>query len=271
MTAAIDPSAIAAEIARIAAEEIQPRFGHLVAGDIKEKTPNDFVTVADLAVERRLTAYFRELTPGALVVGEEACAADPALMPRLGDADLAWVVDPLDGTSNFTRAKRQIAVIVALVQRGEVIAGWIHDPLALWTAVAERGGGAWRDGTRLGFEERRRDTWPLGSVHVKYFPAEARRRIVAELRSVTAIDPLWCAGQEHLRVASGASDFAMFRRVLPWDHAAGALMVREAGGVTEHLEGGAYDVLHPDRGLIVGRCAETVEAVRERLFRPSLA
>jgi fructose-1,6-bisphosphatase/inositol monophosphatase family enzyme len=267
----IDPAAIADEIATVAAEEILPRFGKLTARDVRQKKPNDLVTVADEAVERRLSAFLGQLMPSALIVGEEACAADPDLLARLTGAEAAWIIDPLDGTANFTRSKPAVAVIVALVVGGQVQAGWIHDPFATATVIAERGSGAFRNGVRLSLDEPRRDTWPLGSVHVKYFPEPARRRLIAEMRSVTAIDPLWCAGREHLRVAEGETDFAVFRHALPWDHAAGTLIVAEAGGVVSHLDGSPYQVVEPTAGLMVARCAETLTAVRERLLVPAAA
>src|SRR3954471_25020005 len=126
---------VRAAIAAAATEEIKPRFGRLSAQDIRQKGPNDLVTIADLAMEHRLTRELVDLLPGSLVVGEEACAEDPSVQDRLVTGDLVWLLDPIDGTYNFARSRPLIAVIVALVRQGETIAGWIHDPLTGSTAL----------------------------------------------------------------------------------------------------------------------------------------
>src|SRR6185437_792815 len=100
-------------------EEVMPRFEKLESGDISEKGPGDLVTVADIAAEHRLTPALRGLLPGSLVVGEEAVAADPAVLALLDGDDYVWVVDPIDGTANFAAGIPLFAVMVALIRRGE--------------------------------------------------------------------------------------------------------------------------------------------------------
>src|SRR5438105_14836264 len=129
--------------------EIMPRFEKLEAGDVSEKGPGDFVTVADVASEQRLTPALRELLPGSLVVGEEAVAGDPAVLALLDGDDPVWVVDPIDGTANFATGIPMFAVMVGLVRRGETQAAWIHDPVKRVTATALAGEGAWCEGRRL--------------------------------------------------------------------------------------------------------------------------
>src|SRR5258708_31980721 len=135
-------------IVEVADAEVMPRFEKLKTGDISEKSPGDFVTVADVASEQRLTPALRDLLPGSLVVGEEAVAADPAVLALLdGDAPV-WVVDPIDGTANFAAGIPMFAIMVALIRRGETLAAWIHDPLKRATATALAGGGAGGEGKR---------------------------------------------------------------------------------------------------------------------------
>src|SRR4051794_37822449 len=93
---------VTALIEEAAAAEIAPRFGKLVAGDIREKGPNDLVTVADVAMERRLPPALAGLLPGSTVVGEEAVSDDAQIHDRLDGTDPVWVIDPVDGTTNFT-------------------------------------------------------------------------------------------------------------------------------------------------------------------------
>ena len=134
-----------AELLRSAAKaEIMPRFRRLAAGAVRSKTgPLDLVTDADVGAERAIAAGLAARFPGCLVVGEEGAAADPALLARLAQADLAFVVDPVDGTANFAGGLPLFGCMAAAILRGEVVAGWIHDPLGDDTAMALRGEGAW--------------------------------------------------------------------------------------------------------------------------------
>ncbi len=139
MTAGVDIDRVTALIAEIAAEEIMPRFTKLAAGDVREKAPGDLVTIADEATEHRLTPLLTQLLPGSCVLGEEGAAASPALFDRLaGDAPV-WVIDPVDGTSNFAAGAGDFGVMVALVRHDAVLAGWIHDPRTGETVTAEQG------------------------------------------------------------------------------------------------------------------------------------
>ena len=142
--------------------EILPRFRKLTSGEIRSKSgPLDLVTDADEAAERQITAALRRAFPGCLVVGEEAASADERVMDGLMQADLAFVVDPVDGTSNFASGFTLFACMAAVLVRGEVVGTAIHDPIGQDTALALRGEGAWietigggqRD-LRVGADER---------------------------------------------------------------------------------------------------------------------
>src|SRR5260221_7511219 len=164
-------------IAEAAAAEIAPRFGKLAASDIREKAPDDLVTVADLAMERRLTPALGDLLPGSTVVGEEAVSDDALIQDRLDGEDWVWLIDPVDGTTNFAEGRPMIAVIVALVHRGRTVAGWIHDPLAGTTATAEDGAGAWAAGERLRVAAPVAMPAMTGPVNFKYFPPGVKEQL----------------------------------------------------------------------------------------------
>jgi fructose-1,6-bisphosphatase/inositol monophosphatase family enzyme len=253
------------EVARIIAEvgvsEVMPRFQNLLAGDIREKGPGDFVTVADEAAERRLAAALGALLPGAKIVGEEAVAADPTDLAALAGDDPVWVIDPIDGTANFASGRPIFAIMVALVQRGETAMGWIHDPVAQSTAIAIRGEGAWRDGRRL---------------HVARLDAGGElmgnRRLARRLgdRSPYVFTPfdLRCAGHEYLALAGGTAHFVLYNRLHPWDHAAGHLLHREAGGFSAKLDGSPYTPRTSDGGLLLTPDESSWRALREALNDP---
>jgi fructose-1,6-bisphosphatase/inositol monophosphatase family enzyme len=117
-------------LAETAAAEIMPRFRRLGAGDIRRKTSAaDLVTEADEHAERVITQAVGQRYPGALVLGEEACSANPGLLAGWSGADLAFVIDPVDGTYNFASGVPLFGVMLAVVAAGETVAGIIHDPV----------------------------------------------------------------------------------------------------------------------------------------------
>ena len=117
-------------VEEVAAEEIVPRFRALADGEIRRKKGGDLVTVADEATETRLGAALGELLPGSTMVGEEAAARDSGVLDRLSEDRPIWIIDPVDGTGNFAKGAEPFALMLAFLSRGEVLAAWIHLPLA---------------------------------------------------------------------------------------------------------------------------------------------
>lgn len=223
---------VAALIAEVSDVAILPRFRTLEASDIALKGPNDYVTAADLDAEARLTPALAALLPGSCVVGEEEVAKDRAVLDRLGEPAPVWIIDPLDGTANFAASRTPFCSIVALAVGGEPVAGWIYEPLTRDLLVAEKGGGARFNGAPARLK---------ASDDVAIYGKTLRRRAEESGRFSHFIDDR-CAGAVYLDLARGRLGFACFTRTLPWDHAAGALAVMEAGGHAAFLDnGGSYD------------------------------
>ena len=242
---------------RDAAErEILPRFRHLAAGDIRRKTSAfDLVTDADEAAERAMTTALAGSFPGALVIGEEACEKDPALLDTLGGAELAFVLDPVDGTINFASGLPLYGVIAAVVARGEVVAGLIYDPIGGDWTIAMRGEGAWtqtREGARLPL----RVAQPAalremgGGVSWQNMPEPMRTHVTANLRKVAIGFSYRCAAHEYRLAAAGNCHFLLFHKLMPWDHAAGWLIHQEAGGYSACYDGAPYRPTMRDGGLL---------------------
>ncbi|MDT3398287.1 inositol monophosphatase family protein [Streptomyces sp. B1866] len=228
-----------------AAAEITPRFRQLAAHEIAEKNgPYDLVTVADQQAERHLTAALTGLLPGSAVVGEEAVHADPSVLAALrGDAPV-WIVDPVDGTRQFVHGDPGFATLVALVHRGDLLASWTYAPALGLMAVARRGRGAELNGERIrsGAPGPGR---PL-TVAVSHFDftTDAEKRSLFGLCADGGVEarPCGSAGLEYLNVARGLLDAVAFTWENPWDHAAGLLLVAEAGGTSGTVAGEAFRV-----------------------------
>jgi fructose-1,6-bisphosphatase/inositol monophosphatase family enzyme len=222
-------------VRHVAAAEILPRWRQLAADDISHKTaPHDLVTVADRQAEQQLTDALPALLPGSLVVGEEAVAADPGVLDRLRGPDPVWIVDPVDGTANFVAGKEEFATMVALAVQGEVLASWIFLPRlgGGLMATARRGEGAHLDGEPLSTARPGNGEALRVATSQTAYLAEPERRLVEALRvGGVRPEPCRCAGLAYVDVARGEIDAVAFTWQAPWDHAAGLLLVREAGGV----------------------------------------
>jgi fructose-1,6-bisphosphatase/inositol monophosphatase family enzyme len=253
---------------RTVAQAILPRFRALHASEIEEKSPGEHVTAADREAEALLTAGLLALLPGSAVLGEEAASTQPDTVQRLsGKADL-WIVDPLDGTSNFVEGKPIFSVMVALMRHGETVASWMLDPLTDTLAVAKKDGGAWLGGQRITTPRAVPEDRELrGAVLTRFLPPELRLSIEARSQNVSGILPgLRCAGHEYPDVATGAQNFVLFWRTEPWDHVPGALFITEAGGHVARLDGTPYVPLDGGKGLLVAQNRETWQSVARCLL-----
>lgn len=263
---------VAALLREAAAREVLPRFRRLAAGDVRAKSgPLDLVTEADEAAERRIAAGLAARFPGALIVGEEAAAAEPALLGRLAEAPLAFVVDPVDGTANFAAGVPLFGVMAAAIVRGETVAGWIHDPLGDDTLIGLRGEGAWS----LSREGARRDCRvappaPLGrmvgAVSWGFMPPERKAAVLARLPALGAALNFRCAAHEYRLAATGGAHLLIYNRLMPWDHAPGQLIHAEAGGASAQFDGAAYSPLRHQGGLICAPDGASLALVRQEIL-----
>jgi len=236
----------------VAESEIMPRFRCLGDDEVWHKKPGDIATVADIESERRLVAALGGLLPGSLVIAEEMAPHKDDIARQLAGDDPVWIIDPLDGTSNFAAGRDRFAVIVALWRGGAIRAGWIFAPALGRVAVAEEGGGAWSGDTRL----RAARAIPLDRA--SGFLGRRLREDKAIAGRFGGLVNLRCCGLQYLLLAAGESYFAHYRDLRPWDHAAGDLIVREAGGVSEGLDGRRYHPGAPHRHGLLAACGRAV-------------
>ncbi|MEU7134324.1 inositol monophosphatase family protein [Streptomyces sp. NPDC046261] len=231
-------------VRKAAAAEILPRFRQLAADEIVEKNgPHDLVTVADRLAEQHLTHALTALLPGSVVVGEEAVHADPRILASLCGEEPVWIVDPVDGTRQFVNGDPGFATLVCLAHRGELLASWTYAPALELMAIARRGGGAVLNGVplRSGSPEPGRDL-EVATSHYD-FTTDEQKRVLAALRTEgVAPRPCGSAGLEYLHVAQGSLDAVAFSWENAWDHAAGLLLVAEAGGASGTVAGEPFRI-----------------------------
>jgi len=268
-----DHGRLAGILAAAARQEIMPRFRKLGREDVREKTsPGDLVTEADEAAERFICTELARAFPGAVLVGEEAATRDPAVLDRLAEAELAFVIDPIDGTLNYASDLPLFAVMAAAIVRGETVAAVIHDPVLDDSALALRGEGAWLAGGDGKTRDLRVGTAPApsemsGMASWQYFPEPLRQSLPRSFPAFAQVASLRCCGQEYRLAAAGRCDFLLYGALNPWDHAPGALLYREAGGHARLLDGGLYRPGRPATGLLCAPDAESWLNVRALLLR----
>ncbi len=272
MSAAGELAEVVQLVRAVARAEIMPRFRHLAPDDVHAKTgPLDFVTAADEQAELRLTTGLGRLLPGCVVVGEEAASRDPALLGMIADADLCFVLDPVDGTANFCAGLPLFGTMVAAIRQGVVVGAVIHDPVGDDTAVAVAGQGAWLE-TMSGDRSALRVAAPVplaamaGAVSWKYMPELPQSRVCRNLPRLGQVWDYRCAAHQYRMLAAGHCHFSIYHRLLPWDHAAGWLLHREAGGWSARLDGTPYSPAQTTGGLICAPDEASWRALRSALF-----
>ena len=271
MTAA-DLAEVVQLVRAVAQTEIMPRFRALQPGDVQAKSgPLDLVSIADEQAEARLSAGLQRLFPGCAVVGEEGATRDPGLLGAIADGGLCFIVDPVDGTANFCAGLPLFGVMVAVTWHGEVVAAAIHDPVGDDTACALRGEGAWIEDAAGGRGDLRvAAPVPVGqmsgSVSWRYMAPAQQAVVCPNLPRVAAAWDYRCAAHQYRMMAAGHCHFSVYARLLPWDHAAGWLLHREAGGWSQRFDGSAYRAAESTGGLVLAPDRDSGLALRAALF-----
>ncbi|HPA94721.1 MAG: inositol monophosphatase [Acidobacteria bacterium] len=205
---------------------------------VEEKAKNDYVTEADRESERTVTSELRSRFPDHRIVGEEGGSSGG----RGAAGELTWLIDPLDGTTNFVQGLPIFAVSIACLEGNRPVAGVILDPVGRHLFRATRGGGAFLDGERLAVSARRGLD---GSFLATGYPFRALGALDLylgifrdALRQARAIRRCGAAALDLAYTAAGVYDGFFELRLSAWDIAAGALLVEEAGGAVSDFDGG---------------------------------
>lgn len=258
------------ETARVAVREASKLLAHARPERITGKSnPRDLITEWDLRSEQRIREVLAERAPGIPVLGEEGGQDDAT-----GGGTLRWLVDPIDGTVNFAHGLPIWSVVVALEDAGQTTVGVVAAPALGWWFEADAGGGA-RDGhgAALAVSHVARLDQALLTTGFPYDRATHPMNNFAEWehlqRRAGACRRLGSAALDLCVVACGWLDGYWERRVKPWDIAAGALIVREAGGTVTDTAGGPFDPHTGDVAASNGGIHEELIAELGRVRRPA--
>ena len=219
-------------ITSAAREELLPRFAKVVR---EHKADGSFLTEADLAVQERIAAQLKELSPEILFLGEEMTA--PQQEALLNSDQAVWCLDPLDGTSNFAAGIPYFSVSLALIEKGEVILGVVYDPTRDELFTAYRDKGALLNGEPLHvIDSGLVLKHATALIDYKRLAPEMATRLVSEIpyasqRSFGSVALDWCW------LAASRCHVYLHGRSNIWDYAAGNLVFNEAGGYSCTLQG----------------------------------
>lgn len=224
------------QAAQKAARSLKRDFGEIEKLQVSLKGPGNYATAADRRAEETLYKELSKARPGYSFIGEEEGTREGA------DRTHTWIVDPLDGTTNFLHGIPHFCTSIGLEREGTLIAGVIYNPISDDMFVAERGKGAFLNEKRIRVAARTRladamIACPLPNIGRESTPAGTREFAAMQNRAAgmrrygaAALDLAW--------VAAGRIDVSWERAIKPWDMAAGIVIVREAGGFVTDLDGG---------------------------------
>ncbi len=249
----------------VARDIMLPRYRKLAEHEYAQKSPGDFVTVVDRESEELLSERLSRLLPESRIIGEEAASIDPTVVDRVGEG-VCWIIDPLDGTNNFTEGKTPFAIMIGLSIDGEREAGWILDPVTNRICHAVRRQGCFIDGERV-MARGSGAALPKAAIATYFMPPDRQedvlRRAVGKLEVVSIPR---CAGEQYPRLILGQNDIALYERTHIWDHAPGALMLEEAGGKAARNDGAPYRLDVPGTGMIAANSPEMWDLAKRVLF-----
>ena len=229
---------IALRAARKAGEIIARSVEQLDKVRVDEKSSNNFVTEVDRASEKEIIYHLKKAYPDHAFLGEESGASGAA------DAEYRWIIDPLDGTTNFIHGIPHFAVSIACEYRGQLEHAVVLDPIRREEFTASRGRGAQVNGRRIRVSERKSLDGALIGTGIP-FKSRCEAQIPAFMRSLQAVAEntagvrrAGAAALDLAYVAAGRLDAIWEMALAPWDIAAGALLIREAGGLISDFNGG---------------------------------
>ena len=246
--------------ARKAGRKLARDFGEVAELQVSKKGPADFVSAADLKAEETLVEELSKVRPGYGFLAEERGAVEGT------DKTHTWIIDPLDGTTNFLHGLPHFAINIALEREGAVVAAVTYNPANNELFWAEKGKGAFLNDKRLRVAARRQLIESILATGIPFAGRPGHAQFLKELHQMTqrvaGVRRFGSAALDMAYIAAGRFDGYWERNLKPWDIAAGGLLVVEAGGVVSAPDGGPFD---PHAGAVLAANSELQPLILERL------
>jgi len=244
-----------------AAKTLKRDFGEVEHLQVSRKGPSDFVSAADVKTEKTLVEELSKARPGFGFMNEEGGIIEGS------DGEHRWIIDPIDGTTNFIHSIPHFAMSIALQRGTEIIAGLIYNPVTDDWFLAEKGTGAFHNSRRLRVSARRNlDDCIIGTgIPFKGLPNhdEYLRQAGRVMAATAGLRRFGAASLDLAYVAAGRFDGFWESGLKPWDIAAGILLVQEAGGFVSDLNGPGNPL---DTGNILATNAEIQTSLRKTIL-----
>ncbi len=286
----MNPVDVAAAVAREAGGLLKTYTAE--AKDVRKKGAVNLVTAADIASQELIVTRLKAAFPEHRVLAEEEATGVRPQNQDFGKAsgvrpqnqdfgtgpdprpEYLWIVDPLDGTTNYAHGYPVFGVSIALAKKGQIIAGVVYDPNADELFAAQRGRGATLNGTRIKVSKISEVDDALLVTGVPYWIREKPEAIMAKFKAFSVraqgVRRAGAASLDMCSVACGRADGFWEEGLAPWDTAAGKLIIEESGGRLSKLAGGAFDIYTPEvvasNGLIHMEMLEIIRHARHERF-----
>jgi myo-inositol-1(or 4)-monophosphatase len=221
--------------ARKASGKLKRDYGEVEQLQVSTKGPADFVTVADIRTEEMLRDSLAHARPEYGFLMEESGAITG------NDPNRRWIIDPIDGTTNFIHGIPHFAISIALEENNEITAGVIYEPINDQMFWAEKGNGAWLNDRRMRVSGRTQMEQSIFATGIPFLSRGDHKQFLRQMESVMAVSAgirrFGSAALDLAYVAAGRFDGFWETELQPWDIAAGIIMVREAGGMVSEING----------------------------------
>lgn len=239
----------------IANNEIVSRFNKLKNRDIWKKLGNEDVSITDIKVQEKLIRILSDITPGSHFLSEELCK-NPNNLSHYLQTDLLWILDPLDGTSNFIKGDKNCGINLALAYKGKIIAAWIYAPFKKKLIEAELGAGVYLNNNRYIPAKNKKEEINefSGVLAIGDFPISLQQHIIKTSNKLAFYRKTKACCIDYLEILENKIDFLLYLRTYPWDHSAGTFILNEANFFCNSwIEGKKYSYLEAYSGLLVAK------------------
>jgi fructose-1,6-bisphosphatase/inositol monophosphatase family enzyme len=252
---------------QVSKEIILPFFRNPDAQNIITKEHDlDVVTLADINAEKFLIKELSNIFPNAYTVGEETISKNPNLIQKVYEEELVFLLDPIDGTLNYSQGSAMFGTIISIISKGNPIGGMIYDPVMNDWVIAEIGSGAYyenKEQTKKLYKEKQRTPIFINNI---FFTENSHQKITDRIGKKYGLQKEnWTSAHDYRFLAMGTATGCISASIKPWDHAAGYVILEETGGKLQFLDGEKYNIQRQKGTIIAAHDKSNIEDMSSKL------